>query len=188
VTALTAEQEEAVVRKWACKQLKDSRLLQLPRELACLVTMYAADAAVDNYKNSERMCGIIRYLNTLGSWDNQCICGKPLIGVNTEYDNDAYCDCDYVDDVACRIKMCPVDSSTPRLCNVASMCGGCGRTACPKHVTMDWFSPTANCPRCNVLFCAECIRPDTFTRKCVKCNAIGCVCCTDRLCTHDKPI
>ena len=88
--ALTDEQEEAVVRKWACKQLKDSRLLQLPRELACLVTMYAADAAVDNYKNSERMCAITRFLNTLGSWDNQCLCGKPLIGINGDYDDDVY--------------------------------------------------------------------------------------------------
>jgi hypothetical protein len=44
---------EAQVHMWAREQLKDSRLLHLPRELACLLVMYAADAAVANYKASD---------------------------------------------------------------------------------------------------------------------------------------
>jgi hypothetical protein len=53
---------------------------------------------------------------------------------------------------------------------------------------MDWFSPTANCPRCDALLCVGCRRDDMFSRMCGVCNAVGCVFCAGGTCTHNKPI
>jgi hypothetical protein len=136
---LTAEQEEAVVRKWACKQLKDSRLLQLPRELACLVTMYAADAAVANYKASDDEIDRAIVWSII----------EPKIEHNTK--------CSYCPMMCTCLSFyvreyCPI-CDMPRCLRCLRVCACCKEELCIDCVRED---ENDRCTRCKEFVCDEC--------------------------------
>lgn len=69
---LTDEQEDAIVRKWALANLKDSRFMQLPADMLRVLIHYVGDMSIAVHKESQQYRAMAYLWDCVDPVANEC--------------------------------------------------------------------------------------------------------------------